>query len=216
MPADHPANVVDPDDVRLAAAVVREALAPALDFDWSVAAGDLAWDCRRTLDHVADSHLFYAAHLATRARGRLVPPRDGDPARSPAELLVVLEATAAVLAAVARATPSDARGFHGAGMADAEGFVAMGCAETLIHADDIARGLGVSFTPPADLAARVVRRLFPWAPTTGDPWQTLRWSCGRAALPGRDRLGPDWYWHCAPLAEWDGTVRKRTAPPMWR
>lgn len=210
------AGALGPDDVRLAAAVARDALTPALNLDWSVAAGSLAWDCRRTLDHIADTLLFYAAHLATRARTRLVPPRDGDARRTPPELLAVVETAAAVLAEVARAAPIDARGFHGAGMADPEGFIAMGCAETLIHADDIAGGLGVAFAPSPDLAARVARRLFPWAPAAGDPWQVLRWSCGRIALPDRERLGPDWYWHCAPLADWDGTVRRRSVPPMWR
>lgn len=204
------------DDLIRAAVACRGALEPGLDRDWSVPAGDLEWSCRRTLDHVADTHLFYAAHLATRATARLVPPRNGDPARAPDELLGVVGSTAAILAEVVRAAPADARGFHGAGMADPEGFVAMGCAETLIHTDDIARGLGLPFAPSDDLATRVTRRLFPWAPLDGDGWDALRWSCGRIALPDRERLGPDWYWHCAPLAEWDGTVRKRTAPPMWR
>jgi hypothetical protein len=62
---------------------------------------------------------------------------------------------------------------------------------------------------------RVVRRLFPWAPTDVDPWQALRWACGRTALPDRPRLGPDWWVHCAPLAEWDGTIKRRTSPPAW-
>jgi hypothetical protein len=61
-----------------------------------------------------------------------------------------------------------------------------------------------------------VARIFPWAPAEGDPWAALRWAAGRAALPDRERLGPDWYWHCAPLAEWDGTIKKRTTPPAWR
>jgi hypothetical protein len=130
-------------------------------------------------------------------------------------LLTIVEALAAVLAEVARAAPPEARGYHGAGMADAEGFVAMGCEEILIHTADIAQGLGLSFRPPDELTARVLRRLFPWAPTDGDPWAELRWASGRIALPDRPRLGPDWYWHCAPLAEWDGTVKKRSAPPAW-
>ncbi|HET7092456.1 MAG TPA: maleylpyruvate isomerase N-terminal domain-containing protein, partial [Thermomicrobiales bacterium] len=178
-------------------------------------AGDLAWDCRRTLDHIADSLAFYALLLATRATARKRPPRNGDPARSPAELLDVVEGMAAVLSEVARAAPAGARSFHPAGMGDAEGFVAMGCEEILIHADDIAAGLGLPFAPPADLAERVVRRLFPWAPTDRDPWRALRWACGRTALPDRPRLGPDWWVHCAPLAEWDGTIKMRTSPPAW-
>lgn len=199
----------------LGAAACRAALTPALAEDWSRPAGDLAWSCRRTLDHIPDALALYAAHLATRAMARLPLGRDGDPERSPTELLTVVGATAAVLAEVARAAPLEARGYHAAGMADAEGFLAMGCVELLIHTDDIAQGLALPFRPPSALAERVLRRLFPWAPTEGGPWAALRWAAGRAALPDRLRLGPDWYWHCAPLAEWDGTVRRRTAPPAW-
>ena len=204
-----------PDDLIWAATVCRDALTPALDADWSVVAGDLTWDCRRTLDHVPDTLVFYAGPLATRATARVTPLRNGDPERSVGELLTVVGEAAAILAAVVRAAPAETRAFHPAGMADAEGFLAMGCVEVLIHTDDIARGLGLGFRPPDDLTRGVVRRLFPWAPDEGDPWAALRWACGRVGLGERERLGPDWYWQSAPLAEWDGTIRKRTAPPGW-
>ena len=203
------------EDLFVAASMCRDSLAPALDRDWSVPAGDLTWDCRRTLDHIGDALALYAVHLATRATARRPPARNGDPDRSPEELLSVVEATAAVLAEVVRATPAGTRAFHPAGMADPEGFVAMGCEEILIHTADIAQGLGIPFRPPDDLTGRVLGRLFPWAPRDTEPWASLCWASGRIALPDRDRLGPDWYWHCAPLAEWDGTVKKRTAPPTW-
>jgi hypothetical protein len=207
--------LVTPEDLLTAAAVSRAALLPALERDWSVAAGDLSWDCRRTLDHIIDATFFYAAYLATRATGPLSPPRNGDPAATPAHLLTTMGAAAAVLAEVARAAPPGTRAFHPAGMADVSGWMAMGCEEMLVHSDDIARGLGLDFQPPPELAARIVARLFPWAPRDVAPWAALRWATGRAALPGRERLGNDWYWHCAPLAEWDGAIRKRTAPPAW-
>ena len=207
--------MLTPDDLLLAATACREALTPALAADWTVPAGDLDWDCRRTLDHVADALAFYAVHLATRATARRTPARNGDPARFPADLLTVVEATAAVLAEVVRAAPPGTRAFHPAGLADPESFLAMGCEEILIHTGDVAQGLAQPFRPPPELTARVLRRLFPWAPTDVDPWTALRWASGRAALPDRPRLGPDWYWHCTPLAEWDGTVKRRTVPPAW-
>ena len=209
------ARLLTPEDVIAAAGLCREALSPALAADWSAPAGDLTWSCRRTLDHVPDALALYAGHLAARATRRLPSVRNGDPARSPEELLTVVGVSAAILADVARAALPDARGYHGAGMADAEGFVAMGCEEIMIHTDDIAHGLGLTFQPPDELAGRVLRRLFPWAPTDGEPWATLRWASGRIALPDRERLGPDWYWHCAPLSEWDGTIRTRSSPPAW-
>src|SRR5215204_122146 len=118
-----------PDDLLTAARVCRETLSPALDRDWSGAAGDLEWDCRRTLDHIVDTLLLYAAYLASRGTERISPPRNGDPTASPAQLLTTVGAAAAVLAEVARAAPPDTRAFHPAGMADVSGWVAMGCEE---------------------------------------------------------------------------------------
>jgi hypothetical protein len=213
---------VTPDDLRLAAEVCRQTLEPALDADWGVVAGELTWDCRRTLDHIVDALLFYSVDLAVAGEDRPFP-RSGDGTASVSRLLTTVDSASAVLAAVARGVPAGTRGYHPAGMADAEGFLAMGCDETLIHTDDIASGLGVAFAPPADLCARVLARLFPWAPRAGaaapapatDPWAVLRWANGRTALPGRARLDGSWYWHCAPLDEWDGTVARRTRPPGW-
>jgi hypothetical protein len=91
-------------------------------------------------------------------------------------------------------------------MADASGFVAMGCDETLVHTNDLARGFDLPFEPPRELCRRVLRRLFPWAPEEADPWQALLWANGRIALPGHGRLSSDWAWHCASLEEWDGTI----------
>lgn len=203
-----------PADLVTAAGLVRSTLRPLIGADWSVRAGDLDWDARRTLEHLPDTLTWYAVQLATRARGDLPGPRHGDPSMSIADLLTVTVATATVLSEVAAAAPPTARAFHLAGRADPEGWVAMGCDELLIHADDIARGLGARFEPPAELCERVLRRLFPWAPPEPDPWQGLRWANGRTALPGRERLGADWVWHCAPLEEWDGTIPRWTGPPL--
>jgi uncharacterized protein (TIGR03083 family) len=205
-----------PEDLLAAIAATRQALETALDADWSVPAGSLDWTCRQTLDHIPNALLFYGTHLATRARERRTPVRNGDPSLAPADLLRVAEAAAAILAELVRAAPPDARAFHPAGLADPSGFVAMGCTEIMIHTADIAEGLGIPYQPPAALPPRVLRRIFPWAPAEGDAWATLRWASGRAPLDDRERLASDWYWHCAPLAEWDGTVKRRQVPPAWR
>jgi hypothetical protein len=208
------ARELRPDDVRVAAAASREALRPAVAADWEAPAGDLEWTCRRTLDHACDALLFYAGQIATRATGRVPRARSGAPDATPSDLLGILDTAAAVLCEVIRAMPADARAFHPAGMADATGWVGMACTEVLIHSADVARGLDVPFAPPADLAAAVLRRIFPWVAPRDDPWATLLWAAGRAPLRDRERQAPDWYWHCAPLIEWDGTIRKRTAPPV--
>ena len=122
------------------------------------------------------------------------------------EGLAAHDAAAALLAAVLREMPAEARGSHGQ-PTDAEEFAAMHGDEVLVHGDDIVRGLGVACTPPPDLARHVRDRLFPWTPA-GDPWTTLLWCNGRMALPDHERL-TDWSWHPAPLSEWDGTRRRR-------
>jgi hypothetical protein len=214
-----------PDDLTLAASVCRATLEPAASAgapaDWTATAGELDWDCRRTLDHLPDTLLLYSAMLATRAeRGLATDIRGGDPSLGPAQLLDLVDATAAVLADVARAAPPGARALHPAGLADAEGFVAMGCDELLVHTGDIASGLGLAYDPPGELCARLLARLFPWAPEPGtsSAWTLLAWANGRVEVPGLDpaRWDHTWYWHCAPLAEWDGTVGQRIVPSRWR
>lgn len=118
-------------------------------------------------------------------------------------------------AAVIRAAPPDTRVFHPAGMADAEGSVAMGCDEILVHCNDIALGLGVRFDPPPDLCRRVVVRLFPWAPWNSRRGRAFSGRTADVTADGHDRLDPNWWWHPAPLSEWDGTVKRRTVPPAW-
>jgi len=209
-------SVIGPCDFDAIAGSCLEALGATTGDDWSVAAGELTWTCRRTLDHLVDVMVSYAAHLASRATGRLPFPRDGAPGAPVADLMVLVGATAATLAEVARAAPPRTRAFHPSGMADASGFVAMGACELLIHTDDIMAGLGRRFRPAEYHADLVLARLFPWAPAEEtDRWATLRYECGRAPLGKRPRRDPNWYWHSPPIAEWAGSVTRRTAPPGW-
>lgn len=206
---------VGPADLLRAASLCSETLAPAADADWTVPAGDIGETCRETIDHVVSTQTFYASHLASGAPARLPRLRKHDLDAPLEDVLELVPAAAAVLAAVARGSGPGVRAFHPAGMADPEGFLAMGSDEILVHTGDIATGLGVTFAPPADLCARVVARLFPWAPSDTDPWATLQWANGRAPLGERERLDPDWSWHCAPLAEWDGEMNRRIKPGAW-
>jgi hypothetical protein len=86
----------------------------------------------------------------------------------------------------------------------------------LVHTADAAAGLGMPFAPDPVLAARVVRRLFPWAPGHSDPWAVLLWSNGRAPLgerPRRARVGDG----TAPLPTngTEGTRRRSTTVAAW-
>jgi hypothetical protein len=84
------------------------------------------------------------------------------------------------------AGPAD-RGWHSHGVADAAGFAAIGCAEVLVHGTDVADALGLSWSPPGDVAAAVLARLFPEVTDVPDPMAGLLWATGRLALPGRPR-----------------------------
>jgi len=127
-------------------------------------------------------------------------------AAEPAKLLTSLRSAAVVCATMVDALPADQRGFHPMGNADASGFAAMACDEILIHTRDAGTGLGAEFTAETGLAGRVLARLFPWYEPVPDPWTALLHANGRIDLPGRQHQPERWQWHCAPLAEWDGTV----------
>ncbi|MEU3460601.1 hypothetical protein ABZ721_11675 [Streptomyces sp. NPDC006733] len=208
-PSPSPVTADDLDrSVQLSVALLRRAPATA----WDGRAGSLEWDCWETVEHLSDDLFAYAAQLGPRT-----PPlesevpfvwesrRPGGPKNAvhadrtagAAGLLQVLEACGALLVAMVRTSPAHTRAHHGFGVSDPEGFAAMGIVETLVHTHDLAAGLGLDWTPPADICARVLARLFPEAPDTTEPWPTLLWATGRAELPGRPRL-TTWRWYGAP------------------
>lgn len=186
--------------VQLALSALRAAPATVA---WDGRAGSLDWSCWETVEHLSDDLFAYALQLGPRT-----PPlnddipcvwesrRPGGPANTihanreagPDGLLQVLEATGALLVAMVRTSSSRIRAYHVFGVSDPEGFAAMGIVETLVHTHDLAEGLGLAWSPPTDLCSRVLARLFPHAPSTGDPWSTLLWATGRGGLPGCPRL----------------------------
>ncbi|MEV1051616.1 hypothetical protein [Streptomyces sp. NPDC049887] len=202
---------VTADDVQHAVRLALATLRAGLGADWDVRAGALEWTCWETVEHLTDDLFAYAAQLGPES-----PPLDGhvpfdwmarrdggpanvtfaDRAAGPRGLLLMLDACGGMLTAMVRTTPAEARAYHTFGTADAEGFAAMGVVETLVHTHDVAQGLGLGWSPPAGLCARVLARLFPYAPTDTDRWATLLWATGRGELPGRKRL-ESWRWHGA-------------------
>jgi hypothetical protein len=196
-----------PDDIRAAVGVVAAAIEPAIDGgDWDRPAGQLTWTCRRTLAHLVDCLTWYAANLARRSTGDVAtiePALD-----TPLPVMVdALRSMGAVLAEVVGAAADTDRGFHPYGICDRSGFAAMGCDEVLVHGYDLAGGLGLTYAPPRDVVERTLRRLFPWAPAGADPWDALLWANGRQPL-GDLPPETEWLWHCAPLAEWNGDIRR--------
>jgi hypothetical protein len=206
-----PGAVTGEDVTRIVARCVR-ALEQAPADGWEHPAGDLEWSCWETTEHLADDLFAYALQigppqpsLTTHVPVAWRRQRPGGPANTifvereegPAGLLQALQACGALLAAMVTVTSPRVRSHHVHGASDPEGFAAMGVVETLVHTRDIAAGLGVPWQPPAELCTRVLHRLFPDAPAEVEPWQSLLWSTGRTALPGRPRL-ERWRWYGAP------------------
>ena len=194
---------VTADDLDAAISAVVSTLRPATGRDWSKPAGTLEWDCWHTAEHIGDCLLSYAAQLAVQPATRYVRfLASAEKDASPAEILEFAEAGGRILAATVRAASPDVRAYHPTGMADPEGFAAMGCVEALLHGHDIAQGLSLDFDAPAGVCASVLARLFPQAAADladSDPWAALQWATGRTALAGRPQLR-HWRWHGAPLS----------------
>jgi hypothetical protein len=199
--------VMNADDVTRAVSLAVETLSGTPERDWQAMAGGLTWTCWETVEHMADDLLMYATQLspAQPSVTTYVPygwvfRREGgpgltvfvDPGQGPDGLLRVLESSGALLAAMVATVPPDRMSFHNYGPSDPSGFAAMGVVEVLVHTYDI-----IAWDPPADLCAAALTRLFPGAPTDTDPWTALRWSTGRADLPGRPRPA-EWKWDGSP------------------
>jgi hypothetical protein len=192
---------VTDDDLDAAISTVVSTLRPAAGQDWSARAGTLEWDCWHTAEHIGDCLLSYAAQLVVQPAARYVRfLASAEKDASAAEVLEFAEAGGRILAATVRATSPRVRAYHPAGMADAEGFAAMGCVETLLHGLDIAQGLKLDLDPPPGVCASVLARMFPQAAADladADPWAALQWATGRTELPGHPQL-QQWRWHAAP------------------
>jgi uncharacterized protein (TIGR03083 family) len=208
--SEHDRDRVDSNDVLVAFTAIADMLerAPADDVRWDAPAGAIEWSCRFVLAHIVDCGTWYAANLARRST-EIVESAEMSPTASVPVLIDSLRSSGALLAAAVKAAEPGDRGCHPYGIADRSGFAAMGCDEVLVHGSDLAATLGLDFDPPRDVCGRVLRRIFPWAPTDAEPWAALLWANGRAPLGDRE---PErrWVWHCAPLDEWDGATRRMT------
>jgi hypothetical protein len=188
-------------NVPAAADACDAALTCYADRDWhQVCAGDLDWSCQQTTLHMVDCLYFYTMQVVYgQVDDYLCTELAVDDSGSPGRLLAALSAHADLLHRIARSADPDQRAHHSYGVSDPAGFAAMGVVETLIHTFDVVRGLNPAdpWRPPAALAAPVIARLFPHAPS-GDPADVLLYCCGRAALGELPRQ-TEW--------QWDGTVR---------
>lgn len=142
------AEELGPGDLIAAAALVREALEPVADRDWTVTAGPLEWDVADTVSHMIGSAGKYTLYLASRSDRFIAVRLDRWPDATNAEVLDSIEPVAAGLVAVAGATPPQVRAFHLTGPSSPADFLARACVEFLVHTDDALAGFGRPFSPP--------------------------------------------------------------------
>jgi hypothetical protein len=85
----------------------------------------------------------------------------------------------------------------------------MGCIELLVHAGDIAAGLGLPFEPPPDVCDWIFARMFPnrhaelesLGTADIDPWTSMQYVTGRISIPKLPPVCRNCRWHSAPLAD---------------
>ena len=194
-----PVDLFSCDDMERLAALVADQWRAEAGRDWSVPAAGLEWSCLATADHAVDTVLAPAVFLAGSCTDGY-PPFDWGPLTlgeraTPTLLADGLEAAARILNAVVRDAPPHARAaiwlspvVEVRGPAD---FVPRGALELVLHSHDVAAGLGVEFTPPADLCARLRSHVADWPfwttidgwtplTMTGDAWPDLLRASGRA------------------------------------
>lgn len=170
------------------------AMSRANDKDWSILAGDLEWDCRATVLHIASDFVGYATQLTAPRTHGYVPfdlILEGTP--DPSGLRDVVRGTGGVLSAVVRSVDLKTLSWHPYGVAGPIDFAAMGIVEVLVHTEDLSRGLGFVWEPPIELCVRVLDHLFMDAPNDYEPWSTLLWATGRLAMGDNSRQ-PNWRW----------------------
>ena len=201
---------IEPQDVVRAASFVVDALAPAIGRDWSVRAGRLQWDVEKTIAHMAAATAKHVLYLASRSTRFIAVGLDRWHDASQAEQLDAITGVAAAQANVAASMPPEERAYHGSGMPDAQGYVAMDCLDLLVHGHDVASGLGITYEPPDDLCCVVSARLLPWLDISAGAWQAMLRYTGRIGPPGDD----SWTVLKEPLAEWDGKVPVQDPRPV--
>lgn len=184
-------------DVERVTEFVATALEPAIGRDWSVRAGQLEWTVESTLEHIAAALSKYTLYLASRSQEVITVRVVSSVNASQRQRLDALPSLGRALANVADATPPDVRAFHASGLTDREGYLALGCLESLIHGYDMATGLGLEFDPPTDVVRAVVAWLTPWL----DPaWDSL------ISYTRIENDDDSWRILTVPLAEWDGSI----------
>src|SRR5438067_13449831 len=173
MENEWPHRRVRPDHLLEAASVAASALQAHVDRDWTVRAGELEWSVESTVAHFIGALVKESVYLASRSTRFIAVSTGQFRNATPNELVDSIAPAAQALANVARSTPGRVLAYHATGMTDAEGYLAMGCAEVLVHTWDACCGLGVDFVGPSELSAAILARTYPWVEVEENPWEIL-------------------------------------------
>lgn len=203
---------VTPEDLIACGVAARDALAQLNDAQWGEKPPNMDWTRFIICSHICGASQFYATQLAVGSDTYTPTVRLDEAAMKSEEMPELVRSQTALLAKVARGVPADVRAWHRSGLPDIEGFLAMGCAEVLLHCWDAVQGTGIKFVGDEGLSDRVLQRLFPWSPTDTPRWQTLLFATGRGDLDGFDSPGERWMWHSNLLTEWDD---KESRSDVW-
>lgn len=170
---------VTPETLERTAEVVVAALRPGVGRDWSCSAGTLDWTVETTIAHMAGGMAKHLIYLTSRSTRFIAVATRGWPDATQEELLDAIVGCAAAMANAARQSPPGAVGYHVSGMHDAEGFLAMEVVDLLVHAEDVARGLGLDYNPPEDLCEVALDSGHPNYAGRRPAWPALLWVWGR-------------------------------------
>jgi uncharacterized protein (TIGR03083 family) len=194
---------MDRADLMTVAEQSEQFLCTALNDDWNTPIPDMEWTVAEAVAHMCESPLWYAFDLSAGETQLDTLTIAGKADSTLSELIATLRATTRVLASVVSTSDPADRGAHPFGLSDASGYIAMACAEILIHTDDAARGLGRSFEGDPDIAVRLLAQLMRLSPEGQPAWDVLRWAHGRMELPDRPR--PErWRWYLHPVEAREG------------
>lgn len=171
-----------PDDLVAVTDYVAAAWSVGVDRDWSVPAGTLDWSCTKTADHAFDATLAIGLFLASRRTDRY--PDWGDPMTvapdpRPDQLVEAIAVAGRLVAGISATTPSDVVAIihrNPAKTAPPSDFPARAALEAILHGHDVAHGLGVAFTPPADVCERLRDHTRDWRHWNGGAWPPLRFT----------------------------------------
>jgi len=138
---------------------------------------------------MVDCIFSFAFQLASRDQGGFLPFQElhALPTASVSDLVTGLGGVAELFTALLRAGPKDAEAGDGLFVLNADDWAARGAHELVIHADDIARGLGSQLDPPQTVCAWILdspKLLVDRAAAAkaSNPWEALLMASGR--LPG--------------------------------